>query len=147
MLPNSQSNTLPSPKKQNQKVERPVITPSGRDGDINIWSGRRNGERPPKRGERARSAYRCRPRLDTGRTRGSEGRINVFCSYFARGLCAEGSACRYLHRLPTAADAAAHVKNNSQDIFGRTRLPDHLDSRCGAGSYVSGGVGGGVMGV
>ena len=45
MLPNSQSNTLPSPKKQNQKVERPVITPSGRDGDINIWSGRRNGER------------------------------------------------------------------------------------------------------
>jgi hypothetical protein len=121
------------------QVERPVITEPqrGAGADVNIWSGRRAGERAPKRGERARSQYRCRPALDTGRTRGSQGRVGTFCSYFARGLCAEGPACRYLHRLPTAADAAAHVRDNSQDIFGRERLPDRLDNRCGAGSYVS----------
>jgi hypothetical protein len=101
-----------------------VVLESARDGDINIWTGRRAGggrERGAPRGQPARSQYRCRPAIDTGRTRGSEGRINTFCSYFARGLCAEGAACRYLHRLPTAADAAAHVRDNSQARRGARR--------------------------
>lgn len=112
------------------QVERPVTATSACDGgDINIWTGRRIGPRGGGGGAssggggrsggggsggRAKSHYRCRPETDTGRTRGSDGRVSVFCSYFARGMCAEGPMCRYLHRLPTAADAAAHARNNSQ---------------------------------
>lgn len=53
----------------------------------------------------------------------------------ARGMCYEGSACTFLHRLPTAADNAAMERDTSRDIFGRDKMPDGMDNRKGAGSY------------
>eukprot|EP00879_Flechtneria_rotunda_P022928 GHRR01024234.1.p1 GENE.GHRR01024234.1~~GHRR01024234.1.p1 ORF type:complete len:133 (+),score=21.07 GHRR01024234.1:1189-1587(+) len=50
-------------------------------------------------------------------------------------MCYQGYLCTYLHRLPTLADNEAMTRNTSQDIFGRQKLPDHLDNRKGAGSY------------
>lgn len=118
---------------------------SAYDGEYNIWWGRRGGHRrdgangyrrPPPR---VRSQYRCRPALDTGRTRGGDNGATLFCSFFARGLCSEGAACRFLHRLPTARDAAAAAREGSHDIFGRERLcdRDELGGDGGAGSWVS----------
>jgi hypothetical protein len=51
---------------------------------VNIWSGRRTGDRGDKPRERQRSGFRCHPALDVGRTRGSQGHVNTFCLYFAR---------------------------------------------------------------
>jgi hypothetical protein len=50
-------------------------------------------------------------------------------------MCYQGSACTYLHRLPTSADNAAMERDTGRDIFGRDKLPDNLDNRKGAGSY------------
>jgi hypothetical protein len=53
----------------------------------------------------------------------------------ARGMCYEGSACTYLHQLPTSSDNAAMERDTGRDIFGRDKLPDNWDNRKGAGSY------------
>lgn len=61
--------------------------------------------------------------------------ITGVAAFGCRGMCYQGYACTYLHRVPTSADNAAMLRNTSQDIFGREKLPDHLDNRKGAGSY------------
>eukprot|EP00883_Tetradesmus_obliquus_P015807 jgi/Sobl393_1/8964/SZX79374.1 len=129
-----------------QNLDRPArkqvpgpITSDKSSSEVNIWSGRRVGPRPDgaSRADRKRqpSQYRCQPATDAGKTRGSEGQINTFCLFFAKGMCYEGSACTFLHRLPTAADNAAMERDTSRDIFGRDKMPDGMDNRKGAGSY------------
>eukprot|EP00775_Hariotina_reticulata_P011684 gene11684-11827_t len=124
--------------KARQQVPGPVTAGHTNDapGPVNIWSGRCVGPRRPKE-QRVRqgSAYRCNPTTDTGRTRGSEGKVNQFCLFFAKGMCYQGYLCTYLHRLPICADDEAYARTTSQDIFGREKLPDQLDNRKGAGSY------------
>eukprot|EP00878_Enallax_costatus_P015387 GHUV01016118.1.p1 GENE.GHUV01016118.1~~GHUV01016118.1.p1 ORF type:complete len:468 (+),score=148.03 GHUV01016118.1:207-1610(+) len=125
-----------------KQVPGPVTSDKAdtRTGEVNIWSGRRVGPRTDgsSKGEkriRQPSKYRCCVATDAGKTRGSEGQINQFCLFFAKGMCYQGYSCTYLHRVPTSADNAAMYRNTSQDIFGREKMPDHLDNRKGAGSY------------
>lgn len=113
-----------------------VVNLDNEDGsEINIWSGRRllgseRGER-----KRERSKYKCYPRLDSGRTKANEGYVHVFCLFFARGQCVDGSQCVYLHRLPNEIDEQHYRAHPTTDIFGRQKMPDSLDNRKGAGSY------------
>lgn len=109
-------------------------------GTFNIWSGRKNkgwgGGRDREKGPRQASAYRCRPKVDTGRTRGDAAGVAYCCLYFARGLCHHGSDCNYLHRVPAERDEARHGGDYGHDIFGRERAPESRDGRKrGVGSY------------
>ncbi|KAF8069391.1 cwc2 [Scenedesmus sp. PABB004] len=72
---------------------------------------RRGAPRPRARARRAHA--RARPRAHA-RARD-------------RGMCYQGSACTYLHRLPTAADDAAYARATGSDIFGRDKLPERFD--------------------
>lgn len=55
---------------------------------VNIWSGRQlgpRGERGSRDGRRQQpSAHRCKPILDSGKTKGSQGNVNTFCLFFAK---------------------------------------------------------------
>ncbi len=111
------------------------------NASYNIWTHRRTGPRasgavrgePRERGTSVASAYRCRPALDSGSTRGARAGVTYACLYFARGLCHRGAACDYLHRVPTAADAVAAGAAPQLDVFGRDRLADARATK-GAGS-------------
>ncbi|KAG2445736.1 hypothetical protein HXX76_000342 [Chlamydomonas incerta] len=115
----------------------------GGGGELNYWSGRKLGPSVPQAGrgagrqvERVREAskYRCLPEADVGRTRGSDAKQHVFCLYFSKGCCSQGSACPYLHRLPTAADEQYAVRDLSADIFGREKRGENEGYRSGAGT-------------
>lgn len=54
-------------------------------GSGNIWSGRQFGPRGEgRKAEHQPSAYRCKPTLDAGKTKGSQGDVNTFCLFFAK---------------------------------------------------------------
>lgn len=78
--------SLPTPHAtQSLQVDKPVV----RDEEPrsaathNLWTGRRLGGKAPER-ERKGSQHRCRPKVDVGKTRGSQACIQQFCLYFAR---------------------------------------------------------------
>lgn len=56
--------------------------------EVNLWSGKQlgpRGERGSKDGRRQQpSAYRCKPILDSGKTKGSQGNVDTFCIFFAK---------------------------------------------------------------
>ncbi|GLC44099.1 hypothetical protein PLESTB_000929400 [Pleodorina starrii] len=138
--------TRPARKQVDDATLQKEIQARGGVGERNLWSGRRVGPSvgPPggdgKRGgpgsQRSRDAskYRCVLELDVGRTRGSDAKQHVFCLYFAKGCCSQGSACTYLHRLPTAEDEAYAVRDLSADIFGREKRTEAEGYRSGAGT-------------
>ncbi|KAF5833735.1 hypothetical protein DUNSADRAFT_9842 [Dunaliella salina] len=106
----------------------------------NIWTGKavrgpQGDGGPPGRRARELSMYRCVPQVDCGRTKGSEAKQRMFCLYFAKGCCSQGSACIYLHRVPTADDEAYHSKDMGADIFGREKRAEHEGYRKGAGTF------------
>ena len=76
------------------------------------------------------AATRVSPSLDIGYTSASSS--GSFCLWFARGACAKGAECTYLHRLPTAIDDAK--LRVDKDIFGRDRFSDHRSDMGGIGS-------------
>ncbi|KAG2485842.1 hypothetical protein HYH03_015425 [Edaphochlamys debaryana] len=112
----------------------------GGPGERNLWSGRKQGSsaNPPggdRRGrDRELSKYRLVMEADVGRTRGSDAKQHMFCIYFCKGCCSQGSACPYLHRLPTAADEQYAVRDLSADIFGREKRSEQEGYRKGAGT-------------
>ena len=56
-----------------------------------------------------------------------------FCLFFARGCCARGQTCQFIHRVPLAADEGrADVMH---DVFGRERHAAHRDDMGGVGSF------------
>ncbi|GIL46980.1 hypothetical protein Vafri_3835 [Volvox africanus] len=136
----------PARKQVDDVTLQKEIQARGGLGERNLWSGRRIGPSvgPPssdgKRGgpgvQRVKDAskYRCVVELDVGRTRGSDAKQHVFCLYFAKGCCSQGSACIYLHRLPTADDEANAVRDLSADIFGREKRAESEGYRSGAGT-------------
>ncbi|KAF9318116.1 Pre-mRNA-splicing factor [Podila horticola] len=95
------------------------------------WSG---GKRPePGSGIKDKSAYRCDPERDSGRTRGSFNPNAYFCAFFAKGCCPKGEDCTWLHRIPTRQD---HV-DSGMDVFGRERFDEHRQDHGGVGSMRS----------
>eukprot|EP00955_Chlamydomonas_euryale_P062493 358392-Chlamydomonas_euryale.AAC.6 len=54
-----------------------------------------------------------------------------------RGCCSQGSACVYLHRLPTEPDEQYHKRDIAADIFGREKRAEAEGYRRGAGRQMS----------
>ncbi|EFJ51028.1 hypothetical protein VOLCADRAFT_116593 [Volvox carteri f. nagariensis] len=109
---------------------------AGAEAGPSVGAPGRDGKRGGPGGQRVKetSKYRCVLELDVGRTRGSDAKQHVFCLYFAKGCCSQGSACTYLHRLPTAEDEAYAVRDLSADIFGREKRAESEGYRSGAGT-------------
>lgn len=85
-----------------KQVPRPIIDEEPVDkANYNIWHHKPNNRR--KAEPRKAATHRCRPARDSGRTRGSESGASFCCIDFARGICAAGASCNYLHRVPSAA--------------------------------------------
>ena len=81
----------------------------------NVWYGSSSGGGGKPGGGRTKqqpAVTRCDAVLDSGRTRGDVCGETYKCVHFARGACAAGGACSYLHTLPTAADEAAMSKTH-----------------------------------
>ncbi|KXZ48148.1 hypothetical protein GPECTOR_30g244 [Gonium pectorale] len=118
------------------------IQARGGYGEVNLWSGRKlNPTVPPVGGDKRNASrnkdaakFRLVIEADVGRTRGSDAKQHVFCLYFAKGCCSHGSACTYLHRLPTAQDEAYAVRDLSADVFGREKRAEAEGYRKGAGT-------------
>jgi len=91
------------PERQARKqVPWPIVDEAPADkANYNIWHHKPNDRR--KAEPKKAAAHRCRPARDSGRTRGSESGASFCCIDFARGVCAVGPGCNYLHRVPTAA--------------------------------------------
>lgn len=103
--------------------------------DYNIWYDKYLTDRKEEKSAVA-SLYKCNPQLDTGYTRadyqGNKGG-QYFCTFFARGCCAEGSNCRFYHRVPTFEDC--QKIDNLKDIFGRSRHSAHRTDMGGVGTF------------
>lgn len=103
----------------------------------NVWYGSSSGGGGKPGGGRTKqqpAVTRCDAVLDSGRTRGDVCGETYKCVHFARGACAAGGACSYLHTLPTAADEAAMSKTH--DVFGRERNATDRENNGGVGSFV-----------
>ena len=99
--------------------------------DFNVWWGKstaRGYHDTPK------AVTRCAPILDAGTTRGDAAGVKALCYHFARGCCASGAGCEYLHRLPTAFDDAHN--HMMLDIFGRPKHHRERNDNDGTGSYM-----------
>jgi len=108
-------------------------------GDFNVWWGKHattGGSAARDHNSAVPAVTRCAPILDSGVTLGDrvEEGTRATCYHFARGCCSSGSACEYLHRLPTAFDdAKLHMMT---DIFGRPKHHTERDDNGGTGSYM-----------
>eukprot|EP00798_Chlamydomonas_sp_ICE-L_P022793 gene22793-29961_t len=121
--------------------EKDIVHEAPKDTNtFNIWYGKTpcSGDRNEGRGRgleaMVRSKYRCVPQLDCGRTRGSDANQHVFCIYFCKGCCAQGSACPYLHRIPNAADEKHSATDFGADLFGQEKRMEENGFVKGAGT-------------
>jgi len=102
--------------------------------DYNIWYDKYISDKHNEQ-ERVASLYKCDPEKDTGYTRADimEKHTSYFCVYFARGYCAEGTKCRYYHRVPQPEDLI--YEENAKDVFGRTRHDTFKEDLSGIGCF------------
>ena len=99
----------------------------------NIWYGAwSGGDRFDKSASLVHAETKCDPRRDSGYTRADRTPGAYFCLFFARGCCAEGPDCKYLHRTPTATD----IYPPNVDCFGRDKHADYRDDMGGTGSFL-----------
>ena len=122
-----------SARKQIKDIKKDMAYQEG-NYDYNVWYDKYLTDRRNEQ-EKAPSLYKCDPELDTGYTRADkmEKLTSYFCVYFARGCCAEGSKCRYYHRVPQPEDILN--EENSKDVFGRTRHATIKEDLSGIGSF------------
>lgn len=93
----------------------------------NKWSG---GDREDNVSVHAKG--RCNIANDTGYTRADKIPGSFCCMAFARGVCAKGQDCEYLHRLPGTFD----LYSANVDCFGRDKFSDYRDDMGGVGSFM-----------
>ena len=109
--------------------------------DFNIWYGKFAGDYTKGKGGglgKDPAPYRCDPENDAGWTKGSKRSSSekaYFCLHFAKGSCAKGHECTFLHHIPTAIDDGKHEQ--MKDVFGRDRFQTHRDDMTGVGSFSS----------
>jgi len=109
--------------------------------DFNIWYGKYAGDYTKGKGGglgKDPAPYRCDPENDAGWTKGSRrssSEKTYFCLHFAKGSCAKGHECTFLHHIPTAIDDGKHEQ--MKDVFGRDRFQTHRDDMTGVGSFSS----------
>lgn len=80
------------------------------------------------------SPFRLNVEKDSGTTASSHD-CHTFCLYFARGCCALGPKCQYLHHIPDSHEdkPSSRVK----DCFGREKHSQYRDDMSGVGSFQS----------
>ena len=105
--------------------------------EFNVWYGKYVGEHWSEDQNRGPAETRCIPIRDAGMTVGdktSKGQT-YFCLYFARGNCAAGEKCKYIHRIPLQNDGVRI--DNMHDCFGRDRHASQRDDMNGVGSFAN----------
>lgn len=99
----------------------------------NVWYGAwSGGDRFDKSASLVHAETKCVPARDSGWTRADRTPGAYFCLFFARGCCAEGPDCKFLHRTPTATD----IYPPNVDCFGRDKHADYRDDMGGTGSFL-----------
>ena len=119
-----------------RKQHDPEVGPSREraldSAHANAWYGT-SASRGGGRREQPAAVTRCDAVLDSGRTRGDDREETSVCLHFARGRCAAGGECAFLHRLPTAVDDAR--ASLTHDVFGRARHATDRADNGGVGSF------------
>lgn len=100
--------------------------------EYNIWYNRYSSDFHEKR---YKASTRCDSKRDAGLTRADlVNPDNAYiCIFFAKGSCAHGRRCQFLHRVPTDADNAK--LDSLHDCFGRERHATDRDDMGGIGSF------------
>jgi len=98
-------------------------------GEYNIWSHKQIGRRE----ERQPAKTRVNVARDCGRTAGNDNPAAYICLPFAKGSCHKGPDCRFLHRVPFAADLRR--LSQTEDIFGRERHEKNRSDMSGVGTW------------
>jgi len=88
-------------------------------GSYNIWYGKYSND--PKHIPLQKASTRVNIEKDSGATKASTTASSTFCFHFARGQCAKGYECSFLHRIPTADDELNLGIPLTMDIFGREK--------------------------
>ncbi|RMZ90549.1 hypothetical protein DV736_g2226, partial [Chaetothyriales sp. CBS 134916] len=101
----------------------------------NKWAG---GDREDAALSKTHALGRCNVRNDSGWTAADKqaGNNQIFCLFFARGICPKGHECSYLHRLPGIYDVLGVAGNSTVDCFGRDKFSDYRDDMGGVGSFL-----------
>mmetsp|Transcript_24081 Transcript_24081/g.54034 ORF Transcript_24081/g.54034 Transcript_24081/m.54034 type:complete len:488 (+) Transcript_24081:71-1534(+) len=103
--------------------------------EYNIWYGKWCGQQWKPDKDLSAAPHRCCVRRDAGRTKADDrfGDSAYCCIFFARGCCALGSECTFLHRIPTPQDDKR--LDMLHDIFGRDRHASDRDDMRGTGNF------------
>jgi len=123
-------------KKQVEHRESKALQQAEGCVEYNIWYGKWIGEHWSTKGDSMLPApTRCSVRQHAGRTKADErlGGVAYCCVFFARGCCAAGADCTFVHRIPSPADEAR--LDTVRDIFGRERHNTNRDDMRGTGNF------------
>lgn len=98
----------PAPKQVDQMPGDKLVARAEGANEFNIWYGKYVGEHWNNKRDHEPADTRCNLELHAGKTRGdgafgSDG-CGMFCIHFARGCCARGKDCTYIHRIPMPED-------------------------------------------
>jgi len=124
--------TKPARKQVANIQTKALQAPEGAN-EYNIWYHRFVGEHWYDRLEKEAAETRCILARDSGTTKGDSRDKAWFCLHFARGCCAMGSQCTYLHRLPGPQDESR--VDFLHDCFGRERHKTDRDDMQGTGNF------------
>ncbi|OAA72521.1 pre-mRNA splicing factor cwc2 [Cordyceps fumosorosea ARSEF 2679] len=116
------------------QIDPSLITsePPPQTGTIfNIWYNKWSGGDHDANAQ-TKAKGRCNIASDAGYTKADSLTGSFFCVSFARGVCAKGVDCDYLHRLPGVYD----LFGPNVDCFGRDKFSDYRDDMGGVGSFM-----------
>ncbi|KAJ4148214.1 hypothetical protein LMH87_002694 [Akanthomyces muscarius] len=116
------------------QIDPSLITsePPPQTGTIfNIWYNKWSGGDHDGNAQ-TKAKGRCNIATDAGYTKADSLTGSFFCVSFARGVCAKGVDCDYLHRLPGVYD----IFGPNIDCFGRDKFSDYRDDMGGVGSFM-----------
>ncbi|KAM3509933.1 hypothetical protein MY11210_006123 [Beauveria gryllotalpidicola] len=116
------------------QIDPSLITsePPPQTGTIfNIWYNKWSGGDHDGNAQ-TKAKGRCNIATDAGYTKADSLTGSFFCVSFARGVCAKGVDCDYLHRLPSVFD----IFGPNVDCFGRDKFSDYRDDMGGVGSFM-----------
>lgn len=116
------------------QIDPSLITsePPPQTGTIfNIWYNKWSGGDHDGNAQ-TKAKGRCNVATDAGYTKADSLTGSFFCVSFARGVCAKGVDCDYLHRLPGVYD----IFGPNVDCFGRDKFSDYRDDMGGVGSFM-----------
>lgn len=116
------------------QIDPSLITsePPPQTGTIfNIWYNKWSGGDHDGNAQ-TKAKGRCNIATDAGYTKADSLTGSFFCVSFARGVCAKGVDCDYLHRLPGVYD----IFGPNVDCFGRDKFSDYRDDMGGVGSFM-----------